>query len=517
VKLISGLLLFCSCLQAQGLDPALIAKPTADMWPTYNGDYSGRRYSPLKQINAGNIKSLTLGWAFESDSAAIKSTPLLVDGILYLTVPDNVWAIDARTGRHIWHYQYPPNQGDHIGQRGVGMYKEWLYFETPDAHLVCLSAKNGKVRWNIQLADDKLGYFATMAPLVVRDHVIVGVSGDVTDIPGFLESIDPETGKVQWRFYTEPKKGEPGAETWPKTGDAIEHGGGMTWMTGTYDPETNLVYWGTGNPNPVLVGEGRPGDNLYTCSIVAVNADSGKLAWYFQPSPHDVHDWDAVETPVLFNGEFKGVQRKLLAQASRNGYFFVLDRTNGEHLLTSPFVETNWSAGIDEQGRPVRKIEKDPTPDGALVEPSSNGSTNWMAPSFDPLTGMFYVIARRTWGEFYKTAEGKAEGWGGRDRILHADSVLQAIDYQTGKIRWGHELGEGEAATGILTTAGNILVTGDVPGNLLVLDPVTGKTLWHFAANRKMVSCPMTYQLDSVQYILTAIGDIIYAWRLPEA
>ena len=299
-----------------------------------------------------------------------------------------------------------------------------------------------------------MGYFATMAPLVVRDHVIVGVSGDVTDIPGFLESIDPETGKVQWRFYTQPKKGEPGSETWPKTGDAIEHGGGMTWMTGTYDPETNLVYWGTGNPNPVLVGDGRAGDNLYTCSIIAVNADSGKLAWYYQPSPHDVHDWDAVETPVLFDAEFKGVKRKLLAQASRNGYFFVMDRTNGEHLLTSPFIDINWSAGVDEKGRPVRRIDKDPTPDGTLVEPSSNGSTNWMAPSFDPLTGMFYVIARRTWGEFYKTAEGKAEGWGGRDRGLYADSVLQAIDYQSGKIRWGHELGVGEASSGILTTAG---------------------------------------------------------------
>ncbi len=517
MKLIAAILLFCSCLGAQGLDPALIAKPNSDMWPTYNGDYSGRRYSTLKQINSSNIKSITLGWAFEAKTVNIKSTPLLVDGILYFTVPDNVYAIDARTGRHIWHYQYPPNQGDHIGQRGVGMYKESLFFETPDAHLVCLNAKNGKLRWNVVLADEKMGYFATVAPLVVRDHVIVGVSGDVTDIPGFLESIDPETGKVQWRFYTQPKKGQPGSETWPKEGDAIEHGGGMTWMTGTYDPDTNLVYWGTGNPNPVLVGDGRPGDNLYTCSIIAVNADSGKLAWYFQPSPHDVHDWDAVETPVLFDAEFKGVKRKLLAQASRNGYFFVMDRTNGEHLLTAPFVETNWAAGIDEQGRPVRRIDKDPTPDGALVEPSSNGSTNWMAPSYDPLTGMFYVTARKTWGEFYKTVEGKAEGWGGRDRVLYADSVLQAIDFQSGKIRWSHPLGTGEAASGILTTAGNILVTGDVAGNLLVLDPVTGKTLWHFRANAKLVSCPMTYELDGVQYILTAIGDIIYVWRLPEA
>jgi len=517
VKLLSSALIFTATLAAQGLDPALIAKPARDMWPTYNGDYSGRRYSTLDQINASNVKSLTLGWTFEAKSVPIKSTPLLVNGVFYFTVPDHVYAIDARTGRQIWHYQYPPNQGDHIGQRGVGMYKDWLFFESPDAHLVSLDAKDGHVRWTIELADEKLGYFSTMAPLVVRDHIIVGVSGDVTDIPGFLESIDPVTGKVQWRFYTEPKKGEPGSETWPKTGDAIEHGGGMTWMTGTYDPETNLVYWGTGNPNPVLVGEGRPGDNLYTCSIVAVNADSGKLAWYFQPSPHDVHDWDAVETPVLFDAEFKGKPRKLLAQASRNGYFFIVDRTNGEHLLTSPFIETNWAAGIDEQGRPVRRVDKDPTPDGALVEPSSNGSTNWMAPSYDPQTKMFYVIARRNFGEFYKTAEGKAEGWGGRDRGLFADSVLQAINIQDGKIAWSHELGNGEAHGGILTTAGHILVTADAGNNVLILDPASGKTLWHFTSNNRMVSCPMTYELDGVQYILTAIGDIVYVWRLPEA
>ena len=290
---------------AQGLDAAALLKPTTDTWPTYNGDYSGRRFSALDQINPGNVGSLTLAWIFQPHLSAIKSTPLEVNGVLYFTVPDNVWAVDARFGREIWHYQRV-SEGDHIGNRGLGMYKNWLYFTTPDAHLVCLDAKDGTVRWIVELADPKLGYFATMAPLIIRNHVVVGVSGDVTDVRGFLESRDPETGDVQWRWYTEPDPGQPGSETWPKEPDALLHGGGMTWMTGTYDPELDLLYWGTGNPNPVLAGEGRPGDNLYTCSIVALNPDTGKLAWYFQPSPHDVHDWDAVETPVLFDAEYKG-------------------------------------------------------------------------------------------------------------------------------------------------------------------------------------------------------------------
>ncbi|MGB6899231.1 MAG: PQQ-binding-like beta-propeller repeat protein, partial [Candidatus Acidiferrum sp.] len=272
-----------SPVSAQGLDPAALLKPATDTWPTYNGDYSGARFSTLDQINAGNIASLTLAWAFRTHGLGIKSTPLEVNGILYFTAPDNVWAVDARFGRLVWHYERR-SEGDHIGQRGAAMYKNWLYFTTPDAHLVCLDAKDGTVRWIVELADPKLGYFSTMAPLVIRDHVIVGVSGDVTDLRGYLESLDPETGAIQWRWNTEPDPGQPGSETWPKDSDAILHGGGMTWMTGTYDPGLNLLYWGTGNPNPVLVGDGRPGDNLYTCSIVALNPDTGKLAWYFQPS-----------------------------------------------------------------------------------------------------------------------------------------------------------------------------------------------------------------------------------------
>ena len=502
---------------AQGLDPAALAKTPTDTWPTYNGDYSGRRYSPLKQINTFNVASLTLAWAFQANSVAIKSTPLEVNGILYFTVPDHVWAVDARTGRQVWHYHYNSAGGDHIGHRGIGMWGNWLYFETPDAHLVCLDAKDGRVRWNIELADYKLGYFATMAPLIVGNHVIVGVSGDVTDIPGFLESVDPETGKLQWRWYTEPKPGEPGSETWPKDSDAISHGGGMTWMTGTYDPALHLLYWGTGNPNPVLAGDARPGDNLYTCSIVALDPETGKLAWYFQPSPHDTHDWDAVQTPVLFDADFGGKPRRLLAQAARNGFFFVLDRATGEHLLTAPFIETNWTSGIDQRGRPIALREKEPRPDGALLFPGSDGATNWMSPSFDPDTGLFCVVARRIYSIFYYTATGKPEGWAGRDHDLYEESTIRAIDYRTGKIRWNHELGPGESVAGILSTARGLLFTGDAQGNLLALDASSGKTLWHVNAGGSMVSSPMCYQLDGRQYVVEGVQGVLYAWALPES
>ncbi len=500
---------------AQGLDPAALLKPPTDTWPTYNGDYSGARFSTLDQINAGNINSLTLAWVFQTHSATIKATPLEVNGILYFSVPDNVWAVDARFGRQIWHYERKSEEGHKIGHRGLAMYKKWLYFTTPDAHLVCLDAKDGTVRWIVELADPKLAYFSTMAPLVIRDHVIVGVSGDSTDVPGFLESLDPETGKIQWRWNTEPDPGQPGSETWPKDSDAIRHGGGMTWMTGTYDPGLNLLYWGTGNPNPVLVGEGRPGDNLYTCSIVALNPDTGKLAWYFQPSPHDVHDWDAVETPVLFDAEFKGKRRKLLAQASRNGFFFVLDRTNGEHLVTSEFIEQTWAKGVDSRGRPIAKPEAAPSPDGALVEPGSDGSTNWMAPSFDSQTGLFYVNCRRLFSVFYATVTGKAEGWGGRDRNLWSNSTLRALDYRTGKVVWNHELGDGESLAGILTTAGHLLFSADNSGNLLALDPTSGKTLWHLNGGGRLAASPMTYELDGRQFLIIPVQDILYAFALP--
>jgi len=511
------LMLSATALRGQGLPAKALLEPPTTFWPTYNGDYSGRRYSTLKQINVSNVNSLVLAWLFATGTQGIKSTPLEVNGILYFTVPDNAWAVDARTGREIWHY-YRKSEGDHIGNRGVGMWHDRLYMTTPDARLVCLNAKDGKPIWIVKLADADLKYFATMSPLVVHNHVIVGVSGDVTDIPGFLDSIDPVTGKLQWRWWVEPLPGEPGSNTWPNV-DAMRHGGGMTWMTGTYDPELNLLYWGTGNPNPVLVGTARPGANLYTCSIVALNPDTGKLVWHYQTSPHDVHDWDSVETPVVFDGEFNGKPMHLLAQAARNGFFFLLNRANGKHLLTAPFIDETWSSSIDAEGHPIPKPHMAPSPDGTLVEPATEGATNWMAPSFDPQTGLFYVTATRTFSLYYLTARGKAEGWGGNNRGLWSDTATRAINYRTGKITWTHELGRGSSTTGNLSTAGHLLFTADNSGNLLALDPATGKTLWHVNTGGRMANAPMTYMLDGRQYLVVAadgrVDHRLMAFALP--
>ena len=382
---------FSSLMRAQDVNAQILLHPPADTWPGYHGDYSGRRHSALTEITPQNVKNLSLAWAFQTrQTAEIKSSPLLVDGILYFTVPDNIWAVDARSGHEIWHYTYPPNKGLHIGHRGVGMYKGYLFFLSPDAHLVSLNAKDGSVRWKVTVADVTKGYWTTMAPLVVGNHVLLGVSGDFDNLSGFIRSIDPETGATQWQWDSTPPVGTPNQTT-----------GGMTWMTGTYDPDLNLAYWGTGNPTPVLNGTTRPGDDLYTCTIVALNPDTGKLVWSFQVSPHDTHDWDAVETPVLVDADFRGEPRKMLMQTSRNGYFFVLDRTNGKNLLTAPFGPVNWSLGVDQQGRPIPNPAKEPAPDGRLIAPDEGGMTNYRSPSFDIKNGLFIVDAHPSWSIYF--------------------------------------------------------------------------------------------------------------------
>lgn len=501
----------------KALDPQALLKGPTDTWPTYNGDYTGRRYSELSQINKDNVKSLTLAWAFQTHASSLKATPLLVNGILYFSVPDNVWAVDALTGRRIWHFSRP-SQGDHIASRGVAMYKDRLFFGTPDAHLICLDARTGKQIWDVTIADVTQGYYLSVAPLVVQDRVIIGTSGDSADVPHYLEAINPDNGAVLWRWSSVPKPGEPGSETWPSE-DAMSHGGGSMWMPGTYDPELNLVYWGTGNPDPILAGGVREGSNLFTCSIVAIHADTGKLAWYFQPSPHDTHDWDAVETPVLFEGTYRGKRRKVLAQASRNGYFFVLDRATGENLLTSRFVETDWAKGVDAKGRPIPNPAKEPQRDGALVEANMDGATNWMAPSFDPQTGLFYVNAQKAYSIWYLmlNAAGKPDGHqGGTLNDFWGTSALVALDAATGETKWTRDLGEGRNFSGVLTTAGHLLFSGDVSGNLLALDPATGDVLWHVYAGGMMNSSPMTYILGGRQYVLTAVDSVLYAWSLPQ-
>ena len=495
-----------SSAAAQNLEPAQMLHPAADSWPMYHGDYSGRRHSSLTQIDPENVVNLGLAWAFQTgQTAQIKSSPLLVDGILYFTVPDNIWAVDARSGHLIWHFNHPTTEGDHIGHRGVSMYKGWLYFTTPDAHLISLNAKDGTVRWDKIIADSKKGYWSTMAPLIVHDHVIAGVGGDLDNLPGLLRSFDPDTGAEQWEWDATSPAGTPNSTT-----------GGMTWITGTYDPELNLVYWGTGNPTPVLNGETRPGDDPWTCSIVAINPDTGKLAWAFSASPHDTHDWDAVEIPVLVDGEFDGMPRKMLMQSSRNGYFFVLDRTNGKNLLTVPFGPTNWASGIDKDGRPIPNREKEPKPDGRLIAPDEGGMTNYRSPSFDPQTGLFVVDAHPSYSLYFAKPADGSYGWAGADYGLWGKAVLEAIDYQTGKILWSHELGQGGSGAGVLTTDSGLTFTGDAEGNILALTTSDGKTLWHAGTGSPMQTSPITYELDGRQYVVSGSGGVLFAWTLPK-
>jgi len=517
-------LMLCALLplaaQAQGLNPADLLKPPVDSWPTYNGDYSGRRFSPLKQINAANVHTLSLAWATRFSAGAganptIKSTPLMVNGILYFTAPNHVWAADARTGRELWHYQYPPNSGSTIGNRGLGMYGNWLFFETPDSNLVSLDARTGKVRWKVPIADPKLDYTSTVAPVVVGNHVIAGIGGDHLDNPGFVQSRNPEDGSLQWKWWTTPRKGESGIETWPDEYSSA-HGTGQPWIPGTYDPELNLYVVGTGNPNPVMAEKSRKGDNLYTCSIVAINPDTGKLVWYFQPSPHDTHDWDAVETPILFDGVIEGQPRKLVAQASRNGYFFVLDRVTGKRVLGLPFIDTvNWAKGYDARGQPIPNPAKFPTTDGVLVSPASGGATNWQAPSFSPDTGLFYVGTSRSYSMYYLTdTDDHPEGWGGLDAGAGSDgNALLAIDYRNGKIVWRHDWPSGGGVTNNLSTAGNLLFTSN-GSNLVAFDAANGNILWHSTLMAPPTAGPISYMLDGKQYILVAAGDSLYAFRV---
>jgi len=490
------------------LDPATLLAPRPDSWPTYHGDYSGRRHSALSQITPDNVRQLTLAWTFDAgESGSIKSSPILVNGILYFTAPDHMWAVDARSGRQVWHYVYPTNTGFHIGHRGAAMHRNTVFLTTPDAYLVALDARNGKLKWKVEIASAKKGYWSSNAPLVVRDHVIVGVSGDFDNLPGMLTSFDPETGAKQWVFYSTPP--QPPASG-PHLAGAT---GGQMWMTGTYDPQLNLVFVGTGNPTPVLNGDARPGDNPWTCSIVAIDPDTGKLAWGFQPVPHDTHDWDAAEVPVLVDAVFDGAPRKLLLQASRNGYYFVLDRTTGKSLLTTPFATTNWTTGIAPDGRPIPDPAKEPSRNGRLVAPSESGGTNYRSPSFDPGTGLFIVSALDGYGIYFFKPEHGAYGWAGADYNVNGAGAIRAIDYRTGAVRWNHDIGGGGAA-GVLTTATGVTFTGDTRGNALALRTSDGATLWN-AAVGGVGNSPITYELDGRQYLLIGGGGALFAFALP--
>jgi alcohol dehydrogenase (cytochrome c) len=459
-----------------------------------------------------------------SGQPRLSGSILQVNGILYVTSPDNVWAIDALDSHVLWHYWWKSRGGTHIGNRGAALYGDWLFFETPDDYLVSLDAKTGQERWHKEIASFDEQYFSTTAPIVVGDHVLVG-TGDDLDSPGFLQSFDPRTGDLQWKYYSVPmKQGDPGLETWGSL-DAAQHGGAQVWMPGSYDPETHLYIFGTGNPTPAYMslprGEGL--DNLFTCAIVAVNVDTGKMEWYYQTSPHDTHDWDSAQTPVLVDGDFRGSgPRKMVLTASRNGYYFTLDRRTGEHMVTSTFSDTvNWAKpALNPKGQPVRDPAKDNHIAGALVSAANGGSTNWPPPAYSPDTGLLYVPTSETYAMYYLTETDPrgAMGLGGKDEISVGTmgSFISAIDYKTGKTVWKHKFrsaGNPRGAPGLLTTAGKLLFGGDVSGNFVAFDPANGTPLWHSQIGQ-VTNAPETYMVDGRQHILVAAGDTLYSFTL---
>lgn len=490
-----------------GIDPAQMAETPIENWPTYHGDYSGKRHSTLTEITPENVNELALEWVFQTNGGqTIKGTPIVADGVMYVTTPDNLWAIDPRSGRQIWSYRYPDNAGFHIGHRGAAISGNSVFLTTPDAHLLSINATDGSVQWEVEIADSDRGYWSTNAPLIVRNHLMVGVSGDFDNLPGILKSFDTETGELQWTFYSTPPVGTPGSISGGATG-------GQMWMTGTYDPDLNLVYIGTGNPTPVLNGEVRPGDNKWTGSIVALNPDNGELAWGFQISPHDTHDWDAAEVPVLFDAEFDGQPRRLLMQASRNGYFAVLDRVTGENLLTRPFARVNWAESVAPDGRPIPDPDMEPARDGRLVSPDEAGATNYRSPSFDPATGLLLVSAADAFGLYFYKPEHGDYGWAGASPGVTSSGYLRAIDYRTGEIRWEHDLHGGPGAAGVLTTATGLAFTGDAASSALAVRTSDGKTLWHSRIGR-VGNSPISFELDGRQFVVIGGGSALYAFAL---
>ncbi len=552
MKLISFLLSTASLFaQGAGVAPAELLKPLKDSWPTYNGDYSGRRFSALDAVNTTTVKNLSLAWSIRlaaganppaggrgrggatpaklivggegtgdlnAASGTIKGSMLAVDGTLYFTMPDNAWAVDAHDGRELWHYVWKTRGGTHIGNRGLAMWNNYLYMETPDNYLVSLDARTGKERWHKTIADLDQGYFSTPAPVVVGNHVLVGTGNDI-DSPGFLLAFDAETGELEWKFYTVPmKKGDAGLETWASL-DAARHGGGQTWIPGAYDPETKLYIIGTGNPTPAYtVGLRGEGDNLFTCSLVAINVDTGKMAWYFQTSPHDMHDYDSAQTPILVDAPFNGKMRKLVLTAARNGYFFTLDRVTGERLVTSKYGQhTNWAKGLNKFGGPEHDPLKDPTVGGAIVSPTSGGTVNWEPPAYSPQTGLFYVPEDNGFALFYLTDLDPrgSMGLGGKEEapVGTPGNYLSAIDYRTGKVAWRHRYYGNGGGGGLLATAGGLLFAADGMGSLVAHDAKTGKPLWNTRIGN-VTNAPQTFLLDGHQYVTVATGDTLWAFVL---
>lgn len=504
----------------------LLIQPPAGNWPSYNGDYSGRRYSSLTEINAGNIGELRAAWAFHAgNSGRLEVTPVVVNGMMFVTAANDAIALDARTGRVVWRHSRPISEGlidDASGHlnRGVGVWRNRVYMETDNAHLLCLDARSGNLIWDVAYADWNKNYGATSAPLVVKDKVLVGTSGGDDGVRGFVAAYDALTGKLAWRFWTIPGPGEFGSESWP--GKLYLHGGGTTWMPGTYDPQLNTIYWGTSNPAPDFEGEVRPGDDLYTDCVLALDPDTGKLKWYFQFTPHDLFDYDAVETPILIDATYRGVARKLLVTANRNGYIYVLDRTNGQFLSATPFVEKlNWAKGIDANGRPMLTSIV-PTKDGTRICPGYAGATNWFAPSYSESAHSVYFMALEECENYFFRSQTFHEGQGyystGVKRIPGeiSQKLLVAFNLETDAIAWKYpQAGAGRSSGGTMATAGGLVFFGDDAGSFEAVEAQSGKPLWHFNAGQEMNASPMSYAIDGKQYVAIAAGSDVFSFALP--
>jgi len=504
-------------------------------WLTYSGNLNSQRHSALTQISPANARDLTLKWVFQSRSLdKHEVTPLVVDGVMYtVQSPNDVIALDAGTGKTIWQYSHKPAEGTRnpcCGNltRGLAILGDKLFLAALDARMIALDAKTGKELWNTQVADHTQQYAMTVAPIVVKDKVISGVAGGEHGVRGFLAAYDVNTGKEVWRFNTVPGPGEAGYETWlgkdGKPNDSYLHGGAPIWVTGSYDPETNLTMWGTGNAGPDYNGDNRVGDNLYSSSVIAVDADTGKLKWHYQFSPHDEFDWDATQVPVLADINFQGRPRKVMMWANRNGVFYVLDRTTGQFLSGKSFVKTNWYTGFDEKGRPMRAPGILPTLEGTLVYPGNQGGTNWYNPSFSPVTGLFYIPAWENSSSTYKKGEDPPEFHDGQSftgqgpgRGGAADDVfgsIIAMDPNTGDRKWTFKLAAPSPEGGVLTTASNVLFAGGRDGQFVAVDARDGKLLWETNLGPSVSAGPMTYMVNGKQYVTIQCGSALYTFTL---
>ena len=510
-----------------GLSFADIAKPRPGEWPTYNGQLGGNRHSPLKEINARNVAQLAPKWTFAIPNARrLEVTPLVVDGVMYVTAANEAFALDARTGRQIWHYQRPLTKGL-IGDassginRGVAILGDRVFLSTDHAHLLALDRASGQLLWESEIADYRQHYGTTSAPLVVNDLVITGTSGGDEGARGFIAAFRASDGELVWKHWTMPAPGEPGSETW--VGRAIEHGCAAAWLTGSYDPEVNLLYWTAGNPCPDYNGDERKGDNLYSSSVIAMDPQTGVRRWHFQFTPHDLHDWDATQPVLAVNAVFRGVNRKLLLQANRNGFFYVLDRVTGEFLLGERFVKKlTWASGIGRDGRPVVRPEADPTPQGTRACPSVEGATNWMSSSYSPATGLFYVMALERCTIYSKSSAwwepGKSFYGGGTRRVPgeNGEKVLRALDVQTGRIVWEYpQIGAANSWGGVMSTDGGLVFVCEDSGAFAALDSKTGQALWNFPGSELWKASPMSYEAAGRQLVAVAAGGSIVAFGLP--